>query len=94
MIEKGGVAFSNVVGKFSKEFAKSRKFPLYYKTKDGILPMIGYDGTGQGLLKAYRNTLPAGQLTQFNKAYEKALGITRNQKDSKKGKGASRFNTK
>lgn len=76
----------------SKEFAKSRKFPLYYKTKDGILPMIGYDGTGQGLLKAYRNTLPAGQLTQFNKAYEKALGITRNQKDSKKGKGASKFN--
>jgi hypothetical protein len=78
----------------SKEFAESQKFPLYYKTKAGILPMIGYDGTGKGLLKAYRNTLPSPQLTQFNKAYEKALDITRNQKDNKKGKGASRFNTK
>ncbi len=55
--------------------------------------MIGFNGTGQGLLKAYRNTLPAGQLTQFNKALEKAQAITKSRKgDNNKGKGASRFN--
>jgi hypothetical protein len=75
----------------SKEFGKKKKFPLYYKDSSGnIKPMIGYDGTGRGLLKAYRNTLPAGQLTQFNKAYEKAQSAT-NSKN--KNTGASRFNT-
>ena len=58
-------------------FSKKRKFPLYYKdAKGNIKPLTGYDGTPQGLLKAYRNTLPAGQLTQFNKAYTKAQGLT------------------
>ncbi len=76
--------------KASKEFSKKKKFPLYYKDSSGnIKPMIGYDGTGRGLLKAYRNTLPAGQLTQFNKAYEKAQSAT-NSKN--KNQGASRFN--
>ena len=81
--------YSNVP-KAKKEFAKKEKFPLYYKDSSGnIKPMIGYDGTGRGLLKAYRNTLPAGQLTQFNKAYEKAQSATNNKN---KNKGASRFN--
>jgi len=81
--------YSNVP-KAKKEFAKKKKFPLYYKDSSGnIKPMIGYDGTGRGLLKAYRNTLPAGQLTQFNKAYEKAQSATNNKN---KNKGASRFN--
>jgi len=75
----------------SKEFGKKKKFPLYYKDSSGnIKPMIGYDGTGRGLLKAYRNTLPAGQLTQFNKAYEKAQSVT---SSKNKNTGASRFNT-
>jgi hypothetical protein len=92
--------YEEVVNEYSSDadassvFAKKKKFPLYYKDSNGnIKPMIGFDGTGQGLLKAYRNTLPAGQLTQFNKALEKAQAITKSRKgDNNKGKGASRFN--
>ena len=92
--------YEEVVNEYSSDadassvFAKKKKFPLYYKDSNGnIKPMIGYNGTGQGLLKAYRNTLPTGQLTQFNKAFEKAQAVTRSKKgDDNKGKGASRFN--
>ena len=91
--------YEEVVNEYSSDadassvFAKKKKFPLYYKDSNGnIKPMIGYNGTGQGLLKAYRNTLPAGQLTQFNKAFEKANSLYSKQKQNNKGKGASRFN--
>ncbi len=71
------------------------KYSLYYKDDKGVIkPMVAYDGTGRGLLKAYSKTLPAGQLTQFNKAFEKANSIySQQQNDKNKNKGASRFNT-
>lgn len=71
------------------------RYSLYYKDDKGVIkPMVAYDGTGRGLLKAYSKTLPAGQLTQFNKAFEKANSLyLKQQSDKNKNKGASRFNT-
>jgi hypothetical protein len=71
------------------------RYSLYYKDDKGVIkPMVAYDGTGRGLLKAYSKTLPAGQLTQFNKAFEKANSLySKQQSDKNKNKGASRFNT-
>jgi hypothetical protein len=71
------------------------RYSLYYKDDKGVIkPMVAYDGTGRGLLKAYSKTLPAGQLTQFNKAFEKANSLYSKQQSNKnKNKGASRFNT-
>jgi hypothetical protein len=71
------------------------RYSLYYKDDKGVIkPMVAYDGTGRGLLKAYSKTLPPGQLTQFNKAFEKANSLySKQQSDKNKNKGASRFNT-
>lgn len=71
------------------------RYSLYYKDDKGIIkPMVAYDGTGRGLLKAYSKTLPISQQNQFNKALEKANSLySKQQSDKNKNKGASRFNT-
>ena len=73
------------------------KYSLYYKDDKGVIkPMVAYDGTGRGLLKAYSKTLPSGQLNQFNKMFEKAKSLYSKQQeksDKNKNEGASRFNT-
>ena len=71
----------------------TNKYSLYYKDDKGVIkPMVAYDGTGRGLLKAYSKTLPISQQNQFNKAFEKANSLYSKQKQNNKGKGASRFN--
>jgi hypothetical protein len=73
----------------------TNKYSLYYKDDKGVIkPMVAYDGTGRGLLKAYSKTLPISQQNQFNKAFEKANSLYSKQQNSdNKNKGASRFNT-
>ena len=71
----------------------TNKYSLYYKDDKGVIkPMVAYDGTGRGLLKAYSKTLPISQQNQFNKAFEKANSLYSKQRQNSKGKGASRFN--
>jgi hypothetical protein len=71
------------------------RYSLYYKDDKGVIkPMVAYNGTGRGLLKAYSKTLPISQQNQFNKAFEKANSLySKQQSDKNKNKGASRFNT-
>ncbi len=73
------------------------KYSLYYKDDKGVIkPMVAYDGTGRGLLKAYSKTLPSSQLNQFNKMFEKAKSLYSKQQEKSgknKNEGASRFNT-